>query len=194
MTGSRPTHAEQQKVVDEALAALPAARFRWLFTPDPKWMAAVNTTTYREVNAVRMFVAVTLLFVISYLSVVGFALTRCGIELRLFGLKVFQMTPPPGKLNMSNWLLCEESNAGARLLDFASGEFVTYSILLAAMAAVALGAMGVKRVTDTEHVVRREQAKKAPIIMPVTSEHAAMAPVQQTVNVEAPNGDVRPGE
>lgn len=191
---SRPTHAEQQQQIDEALAALPSAKWRWLFTPDPKWLAAVNTTTLREVNAVRMFVAITVLFAVIFFGVVAFALTRCGIVLHLFGWKVFQLLPPPGRLSVADWRLCEESLAAARLLDFSSGLFTSYSLLLAAMATVALGAMVGKRLTDTEHRVKVEEAKKPVTITQVTSERPTMAPVQQTVNVETPNGDVRRGE
>jgi hypothetical protein len=182
---SRPTHAQQQQTIDDAMAALPSARWRWLFTPDPRWLASVNTTTLREVNAVRMFVGVTALFAVSYVAVIGFALTRCGVVLHLFGHRIFQMLPPPGKLSVEAWRMCEDSTATGRMLDFASGLFGSYSLLLAAMATVAVGSNILKRVTDTEHKVKVEEAKKAPIILPATGEHQAQAaPIQQTtVNV-----------
>lgn len=181
---SRPSHAIQQEQVDHAMAAMPSARWRWLFTPDPRWLASVNTTALRTVNAIRMFVGVTILFAVMFVGVVGYALTRCGIRIDVLGHKVFQLMPPPGKLSVADWRLCEESLATARMLDFASALFTSYALLLAGMAGIALGAMAVKRFSDTEHRVEVEKAKKAPIIVPpVTGEHQALPPIQQTVNV-----------
>lgn len=177
---ARPTHAAQAQQVEDALAAMPGPRWGWLFTPDPKWLAAVNTTTLREVNAVRMFVLVTLLWNGLASVVTGFALGRCYMmPATLVGTETMATVRQ----------LCEESLATHRMLDFAAGLFDSYGILLAAMASVAAGAMWVKRATDTEHRVRVEEAKKAPVLLagPVTAEHPAPpAPVSQTVTV---NGD-----
>jgi H+/Cl- antiporter ClcA len=70
------------------------------------------------------------------------------------------------------------------MLDFSINLFDSYALLLAAMAAVALGAMVGKRLTDTEHRERVERAKKAPVVVagPMTGEHQAQQGGQQ-VNV-----------
>lgn len=180
---ARPSHYAQKQIVEDAMAALPSSRWRWLFTPDPRWMAAINPSTLREINAVRMFVATTVLFLALEVGVVGFALTRCGVQLFLFGQQVLQMLPPSGKLNFDQWQLCENSNALQKMLDFAESLFNGYGILLGVMASVAVGGNILKRVTDTEHKVKVEEAKKAPIILPpITAEHQAQ-PTQVNVNV-----------
>lgn len=158
---------------------------RWFWQPDPVWLNSINTTNLRTLNAIRAFVAVSLLFTIVFTGVVAYAMTRCGILLSVMGHKVFQMLPPPGRLPVTEWMACEESITTARLLDFASSLFTAESLLVTAMAGIAAAAMIGKRATDTEHRVAVEQAKKAPLIVPPiapTAEHQAQQPTQQ-VNV-----------
>jgi hypothetical protein len=174
MTRPRPSHAAQQQAIDDALAALPSQKFRWLFTPDPKWLAAVNTNTYREVNAVRMFVLVTVVWNGVASAVIAYALGRCRLELGILGTSETVAVVRR---------MCEESTATAKLLDFAAGVYNSYGLLLAAAMGIAVGGMWLKRKTDTEHNVRIEEAKKAPVIQQVlTSEHPAQPPKQE-VNV-----------
>lgn len=187
----RPSQSVQQ--AEEWMAAPMTGRWRWLFAPDPRWLNAVNTTNLRTVNATRMFVGVTVVWALMYVAVVVYALTRCGIVLTMFGRKFFQLLPPPGRLSVMDWRLCEESIATVRMLDFATGTLNTYALLLAAMAGIALGAFATKRLSDTEHRVEVEKAKKAPVIL--TGEHQAP---QQQVNVMVeesakprPTGDAR---
>jgi len=173
---ARPTHAEQQQALDQQLAELPTvSRWQWLFTPDANWLASVNTVTLREVNAVRMFVLTTLVWNGVALAVTAYALGRCH----------WLGTLGPDETWTMMHRACEESLATARLLDFSAGLFDSYGILLAAMAGIAAGAMLGKRATDTEHRVRVEEAKKAPVILPgiMTSEHQAQQPPKQEVNV-----------
>ncbi len=200
---SRPSRAMPQ--MDDTGKLSQAMTWRAFFQPDATWLDRVNTTNYRTVNAIRMFVGVTLLFSLVFMGVVSYALTRCGILVQLFGMRIFQLLPPPGRLTVGDWRLCEESLATARMLDFASTLFNSYSLLLAAMAGIALGAMAVKRLSDTEHQERVqlakaevERAKKAPVILPVTGEH--QPPIQQTTvtvgdevtaHQRKPTGDAR---
>jgi hypothetical protein len=178
---ARLSHAAQQQVIDEALSSLPSQRWRWLFTPDPKWLASVNTGTLREVNAVRMFVVTTLLMVVLELGVMVYAFGRCH----------YQGPLGPGETAAVVRRLCEESLATARMLDFVSSLFGSYCLLLGGMAGIAVGAMIGKRATDTEHRERVEQAKKAPVLIaPVTQEHPVQpvtitAQDQSTVKVDA---------
>ena len=167
----------QQQEIDEALEALPGKRWRWLFTPDSRWLNTVNTTSMRTVNAIRMFIGVTLLWAAIEIAVVWSALTRCGGWTAL--------TLGEGESAAKVLLLCEESLATARLLDFAAALFESYGLILAAMAGIAVAEAIGKRATDTEHRERVEKAKKAPVIVPVpvTGERQAQAPVSQTVNV-----------
>lgn len=192
---ARPSHLAQQRVVDDALAALPSSKWRWLFTPDPRWLAAVNPSTLREVNAVRMFVATTVLFLALELGVVAFALTRCGVQFFLFGWRIIQMLPPSGKLSFDQWQKCENSFALEKMFNFADGLFNTYGILLGVMAGVAVAGNILKRVTDTEHKVQVEQAKKAPVIInPPTGEHPAQQAPAAEVNVNVHPTEKAEGE
>jgi hypothetical protein len=167
---------------------------RWFWQPDVKWLNEVNTTNLRTLNAIRAFVALTAVFLVVFALAVFYALTRCGVVLNLFGYKVLSILPPPGKLSIRDWMVCEEAMARGRMLDFAINLFDSYALLLAAMAAVALGAMVGKRLTDTEHRERVERAKKAPVVMaPMTGEHQAQQAGQQVnVTVEAKPPTERP--
>jgi hypothetical protein len=171
---NRPTHAIQQQQIDDAMAALPSVGWRWLFTPDPRWLNTINTEALRTVNAVRMFIAVTVVWIGIEVAIVWKVLVRCGD--RAEALRV----------------ACEDSLATGRLMDFGATLFDSYALLLAGMAGIAVAAMGIKRATDTEHRVKIEEAKAggAPtqVVQAAGGTVVAAAPPSQTTVVESDGG------
>lgn len=160
----------------------------WFWQPDLEWLNQVNTTNLRTLNAIRGFVMTGVVWALVTLAAMWQAIYRCGRETDRWLTLGMEPATAAGLRRA-----CEESIATNRIFDFIAGMFDTWSILLFGMAGVAAGAAIGKRLTDTTHRVKVEEAKKgpAPVTVIQTQEHTApKAQVNVTVG-ETEEGEVK---
>lgn len=140
--------------------------------PDRAWVNEINTTNLRTISGIRMATVVV------------------GIGAAAFCWATYKALP--WTLDPCPAMPCLEPLGRARAAEFAKSIYDSMCLFLAALMGIALGGYIGKRLTDTEHVERKEQAKKAPIVN-VTSERPALQPPgvnitardQATVGVDA---------
>ena len=138
----------------------------WFWQPDKAWVNEINTTNYRTISGIRM------------------ATVFVGVGVVAFAWATYQALPWP--LEPCTVAPCLEPLGRARAADFARSIYDSTGLFLAVVMGIALGGYLGKRLTDTEHVERKEAAKKAPIVN-VTQERPAMRPIvaQPAVTVNA---------
>lgn len=121
---------------------------RWFWQPDKAWVNEVNTTALRSIQGIRLSTGIFALGAVVFLWASWHAVPHCPVE------------------------PCVESVARQRAQDFALGVYDSLCIFVTALMGIAVGGLIGKRVTDTEHRVRVEEAKAKAAVQ--TSEHPAV--------------------
>lgn len=122
------------------------------FEPDTTWLNALNTTNYRTLVGIWLSVFLVIIGAAAFGWATVHAVPHCAVE------------------------PCGVSMATDHAASFAQGIYDTLCLFVGALMGIALGGYGIKRITDTDHVERKEQAKKAPITN-ITQERPALPPV-----------------
>jgi hypothetical protein len=136
--------------------------------PELGWLNEANMTNYRSLNAMRIAVAIVVAGIAAFLGSVGMFWRSVWIAGHIHEAQI-----------VSAVLMSGKEAAG-----FAGDVLEGLLWFAGAIGGFAVGGAIGKRLTDTEHRVKVEQAKKAPIVMPMPSTQEHAAPQQQTtVNV-----------
>jgi hypothetical protein len=138
--------------------------------PELEWLNRANMTNYRSLNAMRIAVAIICVGLIAFFG-----------SVLMFWRSTWMAGGYLEATSVSAVLM-----SGKEAATFAKDCLEAMLWFAAAIGGFAVGGAIGKRMTDTDHRVAVEQAKKAPVIIPpplVTQEHAGQPTQQMTVNV-----------
>lgn len=133
---------------------------RWFWQPDKLWVNEVNTTNLRSIQGIRLATAAVAIGLLAFAWATWHAVPHCAVE------------------------PCKESMGQIRAADFALGIFDSLLLFVGALMGIAVAGSIGKRLTDTDHVERKELAKAAVAKSMATAEHAAPQNVVNAQNIE----------